>query len=262
VELTLLDSRGWTNRAGPAYQIFEQIEAVDFAAVGVLRQRADMLLKRMFGEQSDYRNKLARVQFAPIIAPSSAAYKESSWGSGINQFKGIISAAIEERLLFGPSSGACEADPASESASGKSVVFIVHGHDEVRKEQVARFVEHLGCEAVILHEQPSQGRTIIEKFEQESKAASYAVVLLTADDFRAAKGEPPTARARQNLVFELGYFVGTLRRANVAALVDPDVERPGDYDGVVWIPLDGGWKLALAKEMKSAKLPIDLNNAV
>jgi predicted nucleotide-binding protein len=88
------------------------------------------------------------------------------------------------------------------------------------------------------------------------------VALLTADDFGAVTGGEPQKRARQNVVFELGYFVGVLRRARVAALVESGVETPGDYDGVIWISLYVDWRLELAKEMKAAGLPIDLNDAV
>jgi predicted nucleotide-binding protein len=121
----------------------------------------------------------------------------------------------------------------------------------------------LGVNAVILHEQPNGGRTIIEKFEQESAGTSFAVVLLTDDDSGAANNEEFRPRARQNVVFEMGYFVGVLGRERVAALVAPGVELPSDYSGVVYIQLHGGsWKLELAKEMKHAGVPVDLNRAI
>ncbi len=139
-------------------------------------------------------------------------------------------------------------------------VFVVHGHDEAAKQSVARFIETLGLDAIILHEQPNEGRTIIEKFEDYS-SVGYTVVLLTPDDVGALASEPEAMRprARQNVIFELGFFVGKLGRKNVCVLYKPGVERPSDYQGVVFEPLDDGegWKLKLYKEMKAAGLDVD-----
>lgn len=147
--------------------------------------------------------------------------------------------------------------------SGK--VFIVHGHDEAARETTARFVEKLGLVAVILHEHPSKGRTIIEKFEDYADV-SFAIVLLTPDDIGAPSENPQNLlpRARQNVIFELGYFIGALGRDRVVALYKKDVKIPSDYQGVVFIPFDeaGSWKLALAKELKTAGMNIDLNKAI
>jgi len=141
-------------------------------------------------------------------------------------------------------------------------VFVVHGHDNETKQTVARFLEKLGLEAVILHERSNKGLTIIEKFERNADVA-YAVVLMTPDDVGAAKADAKdlNARARQNVVLELGYFMGKLGRKNVAAILRGDIERPSDYDGVVYIgyDLNDGWKLLLAKELKEAGLDVDLN---
>lgn len=143
-------------------------------------------------------------------------------------------------------------------------VFIVHGHDEQARETVARFVEKLGLEAIILHEQPNAGRTIIEKFEDYSNV-QFAIVLLTPDD--VGKGSSETElnpRARQNVIFELGFFIGKLTRKNVCALYKEGVEILSDYQGVLYHPLDlgGGWKLALAKELKAAGFNIDMNKVI
>ena len=98
-------------------------------------------------------------------------------------------------------------------------IFIVHGHDEGIKHSVARFVEKFGLEAVILSEQPSSGKTIIEKFEAYSEVG-YAIVLLTPDDltFSVEKQGIDRERARQNVIFELGYFYGKLGRGKVCLI--------------------------------------------
>lgn len=164
----------------------------------------------------------------------------------------------------------------SVSSQGKSVrpkpsldnsnVFIVHGHGETEKLDVAGTIEKMGLSATILHEQPNQGRTIIEKFESKAAEVGFAVILLTPDDVGYAKGKESEQkpRARQNVILELGYFAALLGRNRVAVLYKGNVEIPGDYLGVVYTPMDeaGSWKFALAKEMKTAGIDIDLNTLV
>ena len=142
-------------------------------------------------------------------------------------------------------------------------VFIVHGHHEALKQQVARTVDRLtGAAPIILHEQPDGGRTIIEKFETYAGDVGFAVVLLTADDRGgSASTDELRARARQNVVFELGYFIGRLGRSRVTVLYEGGVELPSDMSGVLYTPADdaGAWHLKLAREMKAAGIPVDLN---
>jgi predicted nucleotide-binding protein len=128
-------------------------------------------------------------------------------------------------------------------------------------------IEKLGLEVIILHEQADGGKTIIEKFEANAQEAAFAVVLLTPDDVGASAAvKPPqlNPRARQNVIFELGYFVGKLGRDRVRALYKGNVELPSDYLGVLWIPMDdgGAWRLKLAQEMQSSGLDVDLNKLV
>lgn len=151
--------------------------------------------------------------------------------------------------------------PNKHSVSKK--VFIVHGHNEALRDKVARFVQRLDLEPIILHEQPNKGRTIIEKFIDHSDV-SFAIVLLTADDMGGLnKANPSTFqnRARQNVILELGFFLGKLGRERVCALYESGVEIPSDYQGILFVLLDDtdSWTLRLAKEMKTANLPIDLN---
>lgn len=142
-------------------------------------------------------------------------------------------------------------------------VFVVHGHDDEAKEKTARFLEKVGLQPIILHEQASAGRTIIEKFETYSGDIAFAVVLLTPDDVGAVAATPEVLRnrARQNVIMELGYFIGKLGRIRVCALHKGGVELPSDYQGVLYIEMDpaGAWKNKLAQELVQAKLAIDLN---
>lgn len=143
-------------------------------------------------------------------------------------------------------------------------IFIVHGHDEGARDSVARYVKDLGLRPVILAELPSGGRTIIDKLEVYGSNASYVIALMTPDDMGFAKRDGEASgqgRARQNVVFELGYFTGKLGREKVCVLHKGDTEIFSDYQGVCLIKMDAGdWKLKLAQEIKYAGLPVDLND--
>ena len=152
-------------------------------------------------------------------------------------------------------------DKASEQA-----IFIIHGHDDGLKEKVARFIEKLGLEVIILHEQVNQGKTIIEKLEKHSKSTGFAIAIFTPDDVAHPLGtetqEKP--RARQNVVLEMGYFVGLLGRERVSMLYKGDIELPSNILGVIYNEIDelGAWKLNLAGELKQAGYDLDLNNII
>lgn len=153
----------------------------------------------------------------------------------------------------------------SDSDTGGSslqTVFLVHGHDEAALHEVARFLSQVGLEPRILRELPNGGRTLIEKFEDYA-TTTYAVVLLTPDDV-CVTDQGDSRRARQNVILELGYFLGRLGRDRVCALYKEGTEIPSDYKCVLFVPLDsgGGWRWTLARELKSAQLRIDLDSAL
>jgi predicted nucleotide-binding protein len=133
-------------------------------------------------------------------------------------------------------------------------IFIVHGHNNEIKQTVARTISKLKLEPIILHEQIDKGKTIIEKFEQNSSDVNFAIILLTADDEGKSNAENSyKVRARQNVVFEMGYFIGKLGREKVFLLLENGVDKPGDLDGIVYVPIDSadGWKLKLVRELKA-----------
>lgn len=145
-------------------------------------------------------------------------------------------------------------------------VFLVHGHNEAAIHETARFLERFNLDITILREQPNSGRTIIEKIIDFSDV-SFAVILLTGDDRGGEISETyevQKPRARQNVILELGFFLGRLGRKHVCALYQDGVDIPSDYSGVLFIPLDknGAWQLALARELKSAGLDVDMNKAL
>lgn len=163
-------------------------------------------------------------------------------------------------------------DSASESTPTANVggpvfdrrVFIVHGHDELALQSVARFVEGIGFEAVVLKEQANQGQTIIEKIERHGNVG-FAIVLLTPDDVGCKVGGTPTPRARQNVLMELGYFMGRLGRSRICALTTSSgMELPTDFAGVLWQALDeaGAWKQSLARELQASGFEINWNEVM
>jgi predicted nucleotide-binding protein len=142
----------------------------------------------------------------------------------------------------------------------RSDVLVVYGRNEAAREKVARYLTKLGLEPILLDEQAAQGRTLIEKLDDQMHPA-FSVVLLTADDVGGLAAPPGELRprARQNVILELGFCVGRFGRSRVSALYEAGVELPSDYCGVEYAPLDanGGWKLKLARELLDAGLRFD-----
>jgi predicted nucleotide-binding protein len=183
----------------------------------------------------------------------------------INVLKSVV-----ERLPVLPepsnAGGASASIAGASDLASETDVFIVHGRQTDSAEIVARFIEHLDLHAIILDEQPNRGATLIEKIEQNTAAVAFAVVLMLADDW--ARGPDDDAfpeapnRARQNVVLELGYFVGKIGRQRVVALMAPGVEKPSDIHGLAYVPFDDTWKLRLLKEMKAVFPGLDANKAL
>lgn len=172
----------------------------------------------------------------------------------------IFGSFLGQTASSSPRSGGNPKTATSKPASGS--VFLVHGRDSARTQLVARFLERMVGNVTILAEEANKGRTVIEKFEQSARNASFAVVLLTGDDFGGFSGEAtskPAQRARQNVVLELGFFIGAIGRGRVCPLYESGVELPSDYLGIAYVSLVGDWQLQLARELKAAGFPIDIN---
>jgi predicted nucleotide-binding protein len=172
---------------------------------------------------------------------------------------------LEERYadLVSTQAAAAALPAGEEQADFSHRIFVVHGREGAQREAVARFLQQLGLEAVVLHEQPNKGRALITKFHEVAADIGFAVVLMTADDVGGLRdGGEQKARARQNVIFELGFFIGALGPDRVAALISDQVERPSDFDGVVYIPIEADWRLPLCRELRAAGYSIDLNKAL
>ena len=119
-------------------------------------------------------------------------------------------------------------------------------------------MEKQGLQAIILSEQANKGKTIIEKFEENGEV-SGAICLFTADDLGHAKAtQDEQSRARQNVVFEAGYFMGKLGRNHVVIIAEKGVELPSDMQGMVYTNKDN-WETDVLKDLKAMGYPIDFN---
>jgi predicted nucleotide-binding protein len=150
-----------------------------------------------------------------------------------------------------------------DTATNKDI-FIVHGHNNEVKINIARTLEKLGLNPIILHEQANAGKTIIEKFEEHSNVG-FAIILMTDDDLgKAKKDDNLNQRARQNVILEMGYFIGKLGRDRVCPLYTNGVELPSDLYGLLYTEIDSSenWKIKVAKELKAAGYDIDVNKII
>ena len=241
----------------------KQIDAAENGSVAdwqLWRDKTDVILRNVLGDGSPIYSDFRNIRYTLNVVHGGTTQDDYRRARlrGVQRAISLLEAAKTEVEVSG---GLPEAPMGSEPAG--STIFIVHGRDEASKHEVARFVQDVTSrKPIILSEQSNDGLTLIEKFEQAAQDAAYAIVISTGDDVGRLSDELDAdlkPRARQNVVFELGYFFGALGRNRVTMLYQNDVERPSDTDGFVHIPLDqnGGWKLPLAKNMNKAGIGID-----
>lgn len=220
--------------------------------------KAERFIRNKYGDGIEFRD-FSSITFTLMLYTFTETRKDyvRACKGGLEQTKAIFKAYLEEMED--------EINDANEEnidldkiKSNFSKVFIVHGHDGELKESVARMIERQGIEAIILNEKANRGLTIIEKFEENSDSAA-AICLFTADDIAKSKEESDyKVRARQNVVFETGYFMGKLGRQNVIMLADNDIEIPSDLSGVVYTN-NQYWQIEILKELNEIGYNIDMN---
>ncbi len=233
-------------------------------------RNTEVAIENTFGAKSRNIKDFQAVRFVLAIATTntSSSEFERAYARGLDTASSVLQSMIEEVEEYWKDDASAEPDTAKarrEVDASNRNVFLIHGHDDGTKEKVARFISKLGLTPIILHEQPNEGRTIIEKFETHADVA-YAVALLTPDDVGGAATQDVAMkpRARQNVLFEFGYFIGRLGRKRVCGLVAGNVEIPSDYSGVLYVPLDehGAWRLSLVRELKAIDIDVDANLAL
>lgn len=138
------------------------------------------------------------------------------------------------------------AEPSSPSRTGK--VFVVHGHDLHLRDEVCRVIESLSLVPVVLADTAGSSQTIIELIEKHGRV-DHAVCLLTADDIGGARDGELRSRARQNVIWEVGYFFGVLGRNRVSIVSDSNVELPSNILGLR--PIMRSDQSSLAERLKA-----------
>lgn len=142
----------------------------------------------------------------------------------------------------------------------KPTVFIIHGHDEEMKRSVQLFLNRGEIQDVVLHEQPDKNRTVIEKLIDEGSAADYVIALLSPDDVQ----EDGSMRARQNVILEIGYFIGKLGRERVRLLRREGTVIPSDLHGILYenYDKDGAWRIKILKEIQASGININIDKII
>lgn len=215
--------------------------------------KASRWLLKNYGLASYEYTNFRRISYETVSLDEVKSF--DACAKGLQQAKAILTNYFED---FEESTGNDEMAKETKREINYTRVFIVHGHDGQLRESVARIIEKQGIEAVILSEQANQGKTIIEKFENYSDVGG-AICLFTADDVGRSKvADNDRARARQNVVFETGYFIGKLNRNHIVILADDGIEMPSDLSGVVRTNTDN-WKVDLLKELRAMGYSIDFN---
>ena len=146
-------------------------------------------------------------------------------------------------------------------------VFVVHGHDEIAKTGLEVFLHEIGLEPIVLHRQADVGLTVIEKFEKHSDVG-YAFILLTPDEVAYLASDETKAdaerkkelRARPNVIFEFGYFIGKLGRSKVCCLYTGAVSLPSDVNGMIYKRYDKSIEevaYSVIKDLKASGYEVD-----
>lgn len=254
--ISQIDSLG---NLGPDDPIFEQ-----------WRKAVEALLIHSLGEKSKQTSDFGWIGYRPSIYEMDDEYgiygiakqrEYESFHKGLKDAKILLKGIREEVQKYFPDD-VVKSKTKTDAKGISNRIFVIHGHDHELLYKVKDFLRKIHMEPIVLRDLPNLGRTIIEKFESYADVG-YAIALLTSDDKVIADDEKRSVeyRARQNVILELGYFMGKLGRSRVAVLCDKNVARPGDIDGMVYTitESDGDWQFGLAKELKASGLNIDMN---
>ena len=225
-------------------------------------------IANVFGGDSEQVEEFKRIRWIPAgISYDRDAVelaRQNAYLKGLHEVEPLLNSMLRQIEIYG-----LNADNSAQNSDGAQnvkKVFVVHGKEEGLKDRAELFLTKLGLEAIILHQQPDEGRTIIEKFEDYAEQVGFAVALCTADDLGTLndRKENFRPRPRQNVIFELGFFNGKIGRNRVCALIEEGVEMPSDYDGVIYIQMNDpqGWQTLLFRRLREAGFDVDANPIV
>ncbi|KGJ49144.1 hypothetical protein KD33_10940 [Clostridium sp. NCR] len=224
-------------------------------------KQAEIIISNVFPDDIRYVDNFKKIHYSLYCFTTSTSESEfdDAYREGLDEAKVLIESYIENLAIFEDITDTEEM--AMESTVKSNKIFIVHGRDNESKLELARYLEKINLEPIILHEQVNRGKTIIEKIEEYTDV-NYGIVLYTACDIGGLNDgkNKLQERARQNVIFEHGLLIGKIGRNNVSALVKGNIEKPNDIAGVVYMDMNSGsWKIDLAKELKHAGYEIDFN---
>lgn len=225
----------------------------------------EQLIIRAFGKPHENLNHFYHARRGgPIHGNMRGDEKQRNYLNGLKNSGKLLEGFIDQLQLF-PADDADYPRPTlhsrirSQPSSNK--IFIVHGHDHNVLTELSLILTRLGLEPIILYEQPSEGKTLIEKLEKYSDVG-FAFILLTPDDIGRGVGETrDKPRARQNVVLEFGLFVGKLGRERCCALYTGDLELPSDLHGLIYLPFKSKVaeiELRIVTELRAAGYQISI----
>jgi predicted nucleotide-binding protein len=205
-------------------------------------------LANVYGEKSlEYKTFVNKIPTAKIIGRNDIDYSNSC-AKILKEYKAELSIYVNELE---------REDVMGIKQEKTNKIFIVHGRDGETKEALARLLEKQKIEPIILSEKANRGKTLIEKIESNSDVGA-AIALFTKDDKGALKDDDLQPRARQNVVFETGYFMGKLGREKVVVISEEGVEMPSDLQGIVWTNKND-WRVDVLKELRDMGYLVDFN---
>lgn len=227
----------------------------DTKSIDAFLRRTEMILRNLKLDKPHYTSILNSELKKTVRSGFDTSFSETR-----ERVHNILLTAYEEYELFGKG-GAAKGESKTKFSNR---IFLVHGHDREMLASVRGVLAELDFKPIVLHDQPDQSRAVMEKFEDYSDVG-FAVILMSPDDQgRDRDGSSGLKfRARQNVVFELGYFVGRLGRHRTLVIyrkVD-NFDMPSDYQGILYKPFDdlGNWQFELVKELQAAGYSADAN---
>ena len=247
-------------RALDSMPVLQELSALSQAFIKWHRDTR-VAIENIFGQNSNNDKDFNNIKYTPgavFLSEEGISQYRNAYINGLKKAETILQSMIDEIEEYWHDDDQTQnpaPTPQIQKQTNTSQVFIIHGRDIGTRDTIARFLESLDLEPVILQEQPDRSRTIIEKFEEYAQV-DFAIALFTPDDFGGLEGDDPQSRARQNVVFEFGYFIGKYGRERVRALVKGNIEIPSDYSGVVNILLDDsdGWKNASCERVEKRRV--------
>ena len=170
--------------------------------------------------------------------------KGTVWFDGPGPAKAVLQSKIEAILTDGVAPAPIPSD---------STIFVVHGRDHESRDQLELILRRLGLSPFVLQVTGGGGDTLIEALEKmigKTAQSAFGIVLVTPDDMGYLKTEKPEeakARARQNVIMEMGMLLASLTRKRCAILVKGFVEMPSNMGGIITVPYNDHVKEAVPK---------------